>query len=162
MRTKNVLIYEIFEFLSYKRLAEKHNLDYSVVADIAEEILKQKAPKVSNISGPKRKEYDKLDEELLPKVKKIVDEIIGKEGRPERVSVTKIQRLMNLPQKQFKKLPKCRKYIESKTETQEEFYKRNVDWAVKEIERRGGIVTFSRVMKLTNMRKREIEKMLVI
>ena len=93
---------------------------------------------------------------ILPKVKKIVDEITGKGGKPERVSVTKIQRLMGLPQKQFKKLPKCRKYIESKTETQEEFYKRKVDWAVREIEKEGGIVTISRVMKKTNMRKNQV------
>ena len=148
--------------MSYKRLAEKHNLDYSVVADIAEEILKQKAPKVSNLSGPRRREYEKLDEELLPKVKVVVDEIVGKEGKPERVSPTKVQRLMGLPQKQFNKLPKCRMYIESKVETQEEYHKRKVEWAVKEIERRGGIVTVSKVMKLTNMRKGEIEKTLVI
>lgn len=74
----------------YKRLAEKHNLDYSVVADIAEEVLKQKAPKVSNLSGPRIKEYEKLDKELLPKVKVVVDEIVGKEGKPERVSPTKV------------------------------------------------------------------------
>ena len=92
----------------------------------------------------------------------VVDEIVGKEGKPERVSPTKVQRLMGLPQKQFQKLPLCKAYIESRTETQEEYHKRKVEWAVKEIERRGGIVTLSKVMKLTNMRKREIEKMLVI
>jgi len=146
----------------YKRLAEKHNLDYSVVADIAEEVLKQKAPKVSNLSGPRIKEYEKLDKELLPKVKVVVDEIVGKEGKPERVSPTKIQRLMGLPQKQFNKLPKCRMYIESKAETQEEYHKRKVEWAVKEIEKEGGIVTLSKVMKLTNMRKREVLKTLDI
>ena len=146
----------------YKRLAEKHNLDYSVVADIAEEILKLKAPKVSNLSGPRKREYEKLDAELLPKVKAVVDEIMAKEGEPERVSPTKIQRLMGLPQKQFRKLPKCKAYIESKTETQEEYWKRKVEWAVSEIERRGGIVTVSKVMKLTNVRKGEIEKTLVI
>ena len=144
----------------YKRIAEKHNLDYSVVADIAEEVLKQKAPKVSNLSGPKIKEYEKLDKELLPKVKVVVDEIVGKEGKPERVSPTKIQRLMGLPQKQFNKLPKCRMYIESKAETQEEFWKRKVDWAVSEIEKMGGVVTVSKVMKMTNMKKGETEEML--
>ena len=148
--------------MSNKRLAEKHNLDYSVVTDIAEEIAKQKVPKVSNISGPRRKQYEKIDEELFPKVKKLVDDILCQDGKPERVSTTKIQRLMGLPQKQFNKLPKCKAYIESKSEIQEEFWKRKVDWAVKEIERRGGIVTVSKVMKLTNMRKGEIEKTLVI
>ena len=115
----------------YKRLADKHNIDYGIVADIAEEIAKQKAPKVSNISGPRKREYEKLDAELLPKVKCVVDEIIENESKPERVSPTKIQRLMGLPQKQFNKLPKCKAYIESKAETQEEFWKRKVEWAIK-------------------------------
>ncbi len=165
-----VSVYDITHIPSQKReydelyncLAEKHNLDYSVVADIAEEIIKQKAPKVSNISGPRRKAYEKLDEELLPKVKAVVDEIIGKEGKPERVSPTKIQRFMGLPQKQFNKLPKCKAYIESKAETQEQFWKRKVDWAVRKIQKANGTVTVSKVMKRANMRKREIEKMLVI
>lgn len=140
----------------YKHLAEKHNIDYEIVADIAEEIAKQKAPKVSNISGPRRRKYEKLDEELLPKVKLMVDEIVGKEGKPERVSVTKIQRFMGLPQKQFNKLPKCRKYIESKAETQEQFWKRKIEWAVREIQKANGTVTVSKVMKMTNMRKEQL------
>ena len=146
----------------YKHLAEKHNIDYEIVADIAEEIAKQKAPKVSNLSGPRIKEYEKLDKELLPKVKVVVDEIVGKEGKPERVSPTKIQRLMGLPQKQFNKLPLCKEYIESKAETQEEYHKRKVEWAVKEIEKEGRIVTLSKVMKLTNMKKWEALKTLDI
>ena len=43
----------------------------------AEEIAKQKVPKVSNISGPRRKQYEKIDEELFPKVKKLVDDILN-------------------------------------------------------------------------------------
>ena len=140
----------------YKRLADKHNIDYGIVADIAEEIAKQKVPKVSNISGPRKREYEKLDAELLPKVKAVVDEIIGKDGKPERVSPTKIQRLMGLPQKQFRKLPKCKAYIESKAETQEEYWKRKVEWAVREIKKNNGTVSVSKVMKMTNMRKNEV------
>lgn len=160
-----VSVYDITHIPSQKReydelyncLAEKHNLDYSVVADIAEEIIKQKAPKVSNLSGPRIKEYEKLDKELLPKVKVVVDEIVGKEGKPERVSPTKIQRLMGLPQKQFNKLPKCKAYIESQAETQEQFWKRKIEWAEREIEKEGGKVTVSKVMKRANMRKCNVE-----
>lgn len=142
----------------YKHLADKHNIDYDVVANIAEEIAKQKAPKSSNISGPRRREYEKLDEELFPKVKAVVDGIINKTGKPEKVSPTKIQRLMGLPQKQFNKLPKCKMYIESKAETQEKFWRRKAKWAISEIERRDGVVTLSKVMKMTNMRKSDVEK----
>lgn len=142
----------------FKQLAEKHNVDYNVVADIAAEILKPKAPKVLNISGPRRREYERLDEELLPKVKTVVDRIINKNGRPERVSVTKIQRLLKLPQKQFNKLPKCKVYIEKHTETQEQFWEREMEWAVNIIKENGGMVTLSKIMKLTNIRKNDIKR----
>ena len=142
----------------YRNLAEQHRIDYDIISEIGNEILKHTQTKASNVSGPKKEKYEKLDEELFPKVKKLVDDILNKDGKPERVSVTKIQRHMGLPQKQFNKLPKCRKHIESKAETQEEYWKRKVDWAVKDIEKEGEIVTVSKVMKLTNMRKGEIER----
>ena len=66
------------------------------------------------------------------------------------------RQFMGLPQKQFNKLPKCRMYIESKAETQEGFWHRKVEWAVSEIEKMGGVVSVSKVMKLTNMRKNEV------
>lgn len=142
----------------YKQLAEKYNVDYTVVSDIADEILKQKIPKVSNISGPRRREYDRLDEELLPKVKAVVDRIINKDGKPERVSVTKIQRLLKLPQKQFNKLPKCKAYIEKHVELQEQFWGRKVEWAINTIKEGEGVITLSKIMKLTNIRKNDIER----
>lgn len=89
-------------------------------------------------------------------MKTLVDDIIKKQGRPERVTITKIQRLMGLPQKQFNKLPKCKAYIESKRETQEEYWAREVEWAVKEIVRTNRMLSLSRIMKLTNMRKVDV------
>lgn len=142
----------------YERLAKKYNIDYVVVVDIGAEILKQKVHKISSFSGPRRKEYDRLDEELLPKVREVVDGIRSRKGRPEKLSVTKVQRIMNLPQKQLNKLPKCKAYIEQHTESQEAYWARQVDWAIKVIEDKSETVTISKIMKLTNMRKRDIKR----
>ena len=137
----------------YSHLSAKYNIEYSVIANIGDEILNHTQHKISNISGPKKLQYEKLDEELLPQVKFVVEEIINKPGRPERVTLTKIQRLMGLPQKQFDKLPKCKAYIDSKSETQEEYWAREVEWAVKEIDSNNELLSLSKIMKLTNMRK---------
>ena len=137
----------------YKKLAEKHNVDFTVVKSIGTGVLKYASRRVSQKSGPRSKNYEKLDKELLPKVKKIVSDIVNKEGRPEALSITKVQRLLNLPQKQLKRLPKCKSYIEKHTETQEEFWQRQVEWAVSEIEKSNGVVTISKIMKMTNIRK---------
>ena len=137
-------------------MAKKHNIDYSIVADIGSEILLQKGSQRLNKSGLRAKGYERLDEELLPKGKSLVDEIIGEEDKPERVSLTKVQRLLNLPQKQFSKLPKCKAYIESKTETQEEYWIRKLEWAVKELEKENRALTLTNIMRLTNMRKNQV------
>ena len=142
----------------FKAISAKHSIDYETVSTIGAEILKHTQSKAARISGPRMKEYERLDQELLPKVKSLVDGILKKNGKPEKVSVTKIQRTLGLPQKCFNKLPKCRAYIEKHAETQEEFWTRKVQWAIDEIEKAGGTVTLSQIMKRTNMRRKEIER----
>ena len=140
----------------YSHLSEKYNIDYTLVTKIASEISSHTQHKISEISGPKKSEYERLDAELLPKVKSFVEEIISKQGKPERISVTKIQRLMSLPQKCFNKLPECKAYIEAHSESQNQFRARSVEWAAKEIEKRNGSISLSKIMKMINMRKKDI------
>ena len=48
------------------------------------------------------------------------------------------------------------RYFYRKAETQEEYWKRKVEWAVREIKKNNGTVSVSKVMKMTNMRKNEV------
>lgn len=66
----------------YRKLSEKHNLEYEVVLEIGNEIVRHIQPKITKIFVPNNKEYEKLDEELLPQVKKIVDGLVNRERRP--------------------------------------------------------------------------------
>lgn len=143
----------------FETLAKNHHLDYSIVADIGIAIINYS--KVSNKSGPKKVEYEKLDEELFPKVKCIVDKMMNKEGRPEKISLTKVQRLLQLPQKQLNNLPKCKEYIKRHTEPQQIYWARQVEWAIREIERNNETVTLSKIMSKTNIRKDNIKSCIV-
>ncbi len=145
----------------FNRLATEYNMDCSIVAKIADEILEHFEVKTIRKSGPRKRDYEKLDKELLPKVKKLVNEMASKKGSPEKISVTKVQRMMELPQKCFNKLPRCKVYIEKHMETQEEYRLRKIQWAISEIEKTGCPVTMSKIMKKTNMRKREVESVWV-
>lgn len=55
------------------------------------------------------------------------------------------------------KLPKCNSYIKKRIESQPEFWAREVEWAVNELIKDNKPLNTSRIMKLTNMRLRDIE-----
>lgn len=140
----------------YAKLSEKYHIDCSIVSAIGREVLKNKT-KNMRMSVSREKVYEELDKKHLSGVKKTVKKILSKDGRPERVSVAKVQRMMGLPQKQLNKLPRCKNYIDKHIETQESFWAREVEWAIGELQREGKSITLSKMMKMTNMRKNDIE-----
>ena len=143
----------------YRQLSQKHHLNYDIVEDIASAVLKYSHPKhiIAQKSGPRATLYNKLDQKYLPQVCQIVHSIIEADGRPQKLSIAKVQKALNLPQKQINKLPKCRSYIERYMESQEAFWAREVEWAVSVLNEENKPINCSRIMKMTNMRLRDIE-----
>lgn len=150
---------DTFENELYQQLSAKYHIDYAIVEDIASAVLKSSNQQifVARKSGPRGIIYDKLDEQHLPKVINIVDQIIEADGRPQKLSFSKVQKALNLPAKQINKLPKCKAYIEQYIEPQEAFWAREVEWAVSVLNEENKPVNCSRIMKMTNMRLRDIE-----
>ena len=139
----------------YMSLAKKHNLDYNVIADIASAVLKD--GHISRKTGPKQLLYEELDNQYLPQVKRTIRQFLNNKGRPEKVSFAKVQKALGLPQKQIYKLPKCKTYIQKNIESQPEYWAREIEWAVNELIQGNKPLNTSRIMKLTNMRLRDIE-----
>lgn len=98
-----------------------------------------------------------LDNQYLPQVKRVVGRILNNKGSPEKVSFAKVQKALGLPQKQINKLPKCKTYIQKNIESQPEYWAREIEWAVNELIKDNKPLCTSRIMKLTNMRLRDIE-----
>lgn len=103
-------------------------------------------------------DYDKMDKELLPNVQQTLDIIKGAGvERPKRVSFNAVQTHLKLPSKIFDKLPLCHNLIRSNIETQEEYWAREIAWAVAEVERQGKVLCVTRIYELTNMNKRQYQ-----
>lgn len=139
----------------YMSLAKKHNLDYNIVVDIANAVLKD--GHISRKTGPRQLIYEELDNQYLPQVKRVVKQILNNKGRPEKVSFAKVQKALGLPQKQIHKLPKCKTHIQKNIESQPEYWAREIEWAINELIKENKPLNTSRIMKLTNMRLRDIE-----
>ena len=57
----------------------------------------------------------------------------------------------------FNNLPKCREEIEKYRESIEEYWAREVEWAVQKIQREGQTLTLTRVLEYINLRKKNFE-----
>jgi len=142
----------------YHDLGSQYGIDYETVCRIGEAIITmyRNLGKISRKSGPKQREWAELDEKYLPKVKDIVDRIYYSE-KPDRVSVTRVEREVGAPSKQFEKLPKCMQYVQEHLETNNEFRARKVTWAVKLFLEEGRYMSMNKVIHFLNFRKNDLE-----
>lgn len=140
----------------YIRIAKQLNQPEELVAQIGSAVLKEYAAsyRINRKSGVVRNKWDEIDETLLNTVSSTAKEIYGiGDNRPHRVTVKAMCKKLNLPDKRFEHLPKCKQEILKWSESQEHYWAREVLWAVKQIENSGENLCWSRIRDLTNMRK---------
>ena len=141
----------------YRDLASEYGIDIDTVTKIGDAVISKyrNLGKVARKSGPKQREWAELDEKYLPRVKEIVDRIYSSE-KPDRVSITRVEREVGAPSKQFQKLPKCTKYVEDHIETMNEFRARKVTWAVKLFLQEGRYLSLNKLNHFLNFRKNDL------
>lgn len=99
-------------------------------------------------------DWGKLDKETLAKVKKVILEIYGTGiNRPYKVTEYAVCKKMNLPDKRFDYLPLCRKEIKKYKESNEQYWARELIWAINTIKKNGDTINLRHIRDLTNMRK---------
>ena len=106
----------------------------------------------------KKKDWNSIDNEMLPKVKDAIKELFG-DGiiRPKRITKSSVAGILGVHDKIFNNLPKCREEIEKYRESIEEYWAREVEWAVDKIQREGQTLNLTRVLGYTNMRRKNFE-----
>ena len=141
----------------YRNMASEYGINIDTVIKIGDATISEyrNLGKVARKSGPKQREWAELDEKYLPRVKEIVDRIYSSE-KPDRVSITRVEREVGAPSKQFQKLPKCSKYVEDHIETMNEFRARKVTWAVKLFLQEGLYLSMNKLNHFLNFRKNDL------
>lgn len=137
----------------YQQVAEELDLDYEMVRRIGDAVLKHYENR-GNIHRRKRSlAWDKMDKEMLPRVKETVKKMYhsGQE-RPQRVTVSAVQRALNLPEKRLEKLPLCKAEILKYRESQKEYWAREAVWAYRKLTEEGQVINWRHIRDLTNMR----------
>lgn len=145
--------------LKYPQIAEKLGASYDVVKMIGEKRYGKyhREPKQSMKVGAKAYDWKKIDKDTLPKVQEAIRNLWG-DGieRPQKITIYKVERFLNISSKRISTyLPMCRAEIEKYKETQEEYWAREILWAIEKLKREGKAVNWKNIRMLTNIRKKD-------
>ncbi len=147
--------------LKYPAIAKLLSAPYEVVKAIGERRYGtyRKPAKASLKSGPKPQNWQQIDEDTLPLVKDAIRQLQGAgTTRPKKATTFAVEKILHLPSKKISLyLPKCLAEIQRHAESQEQYWAREVAWAVRQLEDSGATLTWRKVRDLTNIRRRDFE-----
>ena len=123
---------------------------------------KEKQNKIyKTVPGVKKKDWNDIDEATLP----IIQEVIKKEyelvdPRPSRINCSYICGKLGKHSKYLDKLPKCKKYVQENQEILEEYWWREISWAIVKLKKEGVEINWRKIRDLTNISKENALKTL--
>lgn len=142
--------------LSYPEIADRLHAPYDTVESIGEHRYGtyHKVTKIPLKSGAKPQDWEQIDVATLPLLKDAIRQLQG-DGttRPKRVTVFAVESMLPLSSKRIAlHLSRCLAEIRRYKETHEQYWTREVVWAVNVLRDRGDPLTWRRMRALTNMR----------
>lgn len=149
--------------LNYRQIADEMGASYDTVKAIGNGLYQKYRhclPEPQK-GGPKSRNWDSVDAATLPLVQALIRRCNqDSTHRPVKITVGMVERCLGLPTKGLKNCPQCLAEIAKYAETQEEHWARVVAWAVDRLLCGGGGLTLSKILKLTNIRKRNFKSCL--
>lgn len=96
---------------------------------------------------------DRDDIALLPELEKTIKKVYGEgDDRPRKISISNISSMLHVDMHRLKRMKKCMEVLNQYYESQEEYWAREIIWAVKMIEKNGDEINIKHIRNLTNMR----------
>ncbi len=114
------------------------------------------SPPITN----RRIDWDKRDSEVLQNVKEAVEKIRNSVDKPKRISLGRIGMicgLQGLLDKHLGNMPLTKAFVESEVETDYDYRKRRIRWAINRLDVSGEEIKVWKVMRMAGIRK-EYEK----
>lgn len=143
--------------LNYREIAAKLGISYDYCKALAYGKKSGENRKRTH-NGGRKINWEYLDEQTLPNVIKLIKEMEAfNNSRPQKVSIGKVERVLNLKEYRLKKMPKCLEYVNSHIISQQEFWALTIVWALKELETQNKTINITNILRLTNIRKAKLE-----
>lgn len=99
-------------------------------------------------------DWQRRDEQILAQVKESVEELLAAE-KPIRITMSRVAKAIGqlaLIEQHLDQMPCTKAYLNSVTESIEDFQVRRVKWAVKLLERRGKSVDHWKVIRIAGLK----------
>ena len=146
--------------LNYQQIADMLGGSYHTIKAIGEKRYGtyHKQPKKPLKFGAKPKDWNTVDKSMLPLVARTIAQLHGdKITRPRRVTVSTIERLLELPSKRIELLPRCKALVVENIESLNEYWARETIWAANKIITEGQPFNWTHLRRLTNMRPENLQ-----
>ncbi len=144
------------EYDIFQRVSQITGEPVGRVCIIGEAVIAElKKDSVRFIKGTRYKDsIDQADLELLPRLQEAVIKIYGDgDSRPRKISISQVSKAVHVDSHKLKKMKRCMEFFNQYYESQEEYWARELVWAVKKTERDGDSLSFSHIQDLTNLRR---------
>lgn len=144
--------------LKYPEIAEILGASYNVVKPVGEKRYSNKTVRKHKKGGRIKQDWGSIDIQTLPKVTAAIKDLQGsRTERPKKITIYAVTRQMNVHSKYFDNLPLCKQEILEHYESQEEYWAREVAWAIKKIQAEGQPLNWKHIRNLTNMRNENFQ-----
>lgn len=103
----------------------------------------------------KRVDWNRRDNEVLEEIQRAISSILKSTEKPERITVSSIGKKIGklaLLEKHLDKMPKAKEFLDKHMESIEDFQRRRVNWAVKELECEGKELVEWRIIRKAGIR----------
>ena len=145
--------------LSYPKIAEIMSTSVDTIKNAvyaAKRRSKQRARK-GNKPGRRPLEWTRMDEEMLPKVIEMIDNLKNSD-KPIRITLGSVARHVGLKSKQIDKLTQCKAEIMRNCQSQEVFWAEKVLWAWKKLSIEGRSISIKQIRLKTNMSTEQMKR----
>jgi len=143
--------------LNYQQIADKMDASYDVVKAIGEKLYgtyHYPSPTPMPVVS-KKKDWSRIDQQRLPAVRETISKLKNTD-RPQKITVGLVERCLELPKSGLRQCPLCLAEIQKHAESQEEYWSREILWAVKTIVTDGQPLNVTRIKRLTNLRNKNL------
>ena len=143
--------------LKYPEIAEIMGAPYDVCKTIGNgRYHKYNKGRTVNGGGIKAMDWDKMDRELLPKVREAIKAIYNEGGRPGRVTFGSVARYLGFSEKRYPNLKLCREEVRKHYNDWEHYWAREMVYFYERLQEEGKAATATALMKMMNTRKKNV------
>lgn len=144
-----------------RQIADKLGISYESVKKMKAGSYEKSRTKQKGKGGVKRTDWELRDKETLPLVKEAILAIKESDGdRPVRITLSAVEKHLRLPSKSLLKMPICKKEVEQYTETMEQYWTREILWALDDIRKNCEPVTWTGIRRRINITRADFDRCL--